>query len=36
MVRCMKPTVTHLFHLAEDGFDAGPLEEFCCTHEVKD
>jgi hypothetical protein len=29
MVRSMKLTVINLFHLAEDGFDAGPLEAFC-------
>jgi ATP-dependent DNA helicase RecQ len=35
MVWFMKLTVINLFHLAEDGFDAGPLEEFCRSHDVK-
>jgi superfamily II DNA helicase RecQ len=31
----MKLTVINLFHSGEDGFDAGPLEEFCRLHVVR-
>jgi superfamily II DNA helicase RecQ len=31
----MKLTVINLFFSGEDGFDAGPLEEFCRVHEVR-
>ena len=35
MVWFMKLTVTHLFHVAEDGFDAGPLEEFTWGRKIR-
>jgi superfamily II DNA helicase RecQ len=31
----MKLTVINLFYSADGGFDAGALEEFCRTHEVR-